>query len=59
MTALQVEEASRRPDLGGARTELVRAALVRAVWSRRQLFEVMVEFWSKHLNVTTPVSDGI
>ncbi|MCW2499836.1 MAG: hypothetical protein JWN87_1512 [Frankiales bacterium] len=25
-----------------------------AAWSRRQLLEVMVEFWSNHLNVTNP-----
>jgi uncharacterized protein (DUF1800 family) len=28
------------------------AAIGRAVWSKRQLFEVMVDFWSNHLNVT-------
>jgi len=28
------------------------AAIVRAAWSERQLFEVMVDFWSNHLNVT-------
>ena len=25
-----------------------------AIWSKRQLFEVMVDFWSNHLNVTNP-----
>jgi uncharacterized protein (DUF1800 family) len=30
------------------------AALARAAWSERQLFEVMVDFWSNHLNVTCP-----
>ena len=29
-----------------------------AAWSRRQLLEVMVEFWSNHLNVTSP-SDSV
>jgi uncharacterized protein (DUF1800 family) len=33
------------------------AALTRAVWSERQLFEVMVDFWGNHLNVTCPSSD--
>jgi uncharacterized protein (DUF1800 family) len=33
---------------------LGQAAIVRAVWSKRQLFEVMVDFWSNHLNVTNP-----
>lgn len=34
--------------------ELGRATVARAVFSRRQLLEVMVEFWSNHFNVTTP-----
>ena len=38
-------------------SDLGQATLLRAVWSRRQLFEVMVEFWSNHLNVTNPSSD--
>jgi uncharacterized protein (DUF1800 family) len=33
------------------------ATIARAVWSERQLFEVMVEFWSNHLNVTNPSGD--
>src|SRR3954453_21816067 len=28
--------------------DLVRATLARQLWSKRQLFEVMVEFWSNH-----------
>jgi uncharacterized protein (DUF1800 family) len=31
--------------------ELGRATLIRAVFSRRQLFEVLVSFWTDHLNV--------
>jgi uncharacterized protein (DUF1800 family) len=31
--------------------ELMRATLFRAVMSERQLFEVMVEFWSDHFNI--------
>jgi uncharacterized protein (DUF1800 family) len=31
--------------------ELMRATLLRAVMSERQLFEVMVEFWSNHFNI--------
>jgi uncharacterized protein (DUF1800 family) len=34
------------------------AALARAAWSERQLFEVMVDFWSNHLNVTNPFDSG-
>ncbi|WP_306205306.1 DUF1800 domain-containing protein [Actinoplanes sp. RD1] len=33
------------------------ATVARAVWSERQLFEVMTEFWSNHLNVTCPSGD--
>ena len=29
----------------------------RQVWSRRQLHEVLCDFWSNHLNVTSPSSD--
>jgi uncharacterized protein (DUF1800 family) len=38
--------------------ELSDAAVLRAAWSNRQLLEVMVDFWSNHLNVTNP-SDGV
>ena len=37
--------------------EIQRATMVRAVYSRRQLFEVMVDLWSNHLNVTCPSSE--
>jgi hypothetical protein len=33
------------------------AAVARAAWSKRQLLEVMVDFWSNHLNVTCPAGD--
>lgn len=36
---------------------LQRATIARATWSNRQLFEVMVELWSNHLNITCPASD--
>lgn len=35
-------------------TELSMAAIARATWSKRQLFEVMCEFWSNHLHITSP-----
>ncbi len=35
------------------------STLARATWSERQLFEVMVDFWSNHLNVTNPSDDGV
>jgi uncharacterized protein (DUF1800 family) len=37
---------------------LGQATLARACWSRRQLFEVMADFWSNHLNVTNPFDGG-
>ena len=37
--------------------QLGHATLTRACFSRRQLLEVMVEFWSNHLNVTCPSSE--
>lgn len=37
---------------------LGQATLARQIWSSRQLFEVMVDFWSNHLNVTCP-SDSV
>ncbi|MEU4162789.1 DUF1800 domain-containing protein [Actinoplanes sp. NPDC026670] len=33
------------------------AAVARAIWSERQLLEVMADFWSNHLNVTCPQGD--
>ncbi|MEU4687564.1 DUF1800 domain-containing protein [Actinoplanes sp. NPDC023714] len=33
------------------------AAVARAMWGERQLFEVMADFWSNHLNVTCPHGD--
>ena len=33
---------------------LGQATIVREAWSNRQLFEVMVDFWSNHLNITNP-----
>ncbi|MFG2039200.1 DUF1800 domain-containing protein [Dactylosporangium sp. NPDC048998] len=38
--------------------ELTRAVLARQMWSGRQLFEVMVDFWNNHLNVTSPFDGG-
>ncbi|MGH9293449.1 MAG: DUF1800 domain-containing protein [Acidimicrobiales bacterium] len=37
--------------------QMATAALVRATWSERQLFEMMVEFWWNHFNVGLPSSD--
>lgn len=37
--------------------ELTRATLLRAVYSERQLFEVMVEFWTDHFNIAQSKGD--
>ena len=41
------------------RTEMARHTLLRAVYSRRQLFEVMVGFWTDHLNINIEKGDCI
>lgn len=38
---------------------ITRHTLLRAVYSQRQLFEVMVEFWSDHLNIDLEKGDCI
>jgi len=37
--------------------ELMRATLARAIFSQRQLYEVMVEFWSDHFNIDPSKGD--
>jgi hypothetical protein len=37
--------------------ELQQAALLRAIYSRRQLVEVMVDFWSNHFNIAQTKGD--
>ncbi|MGQ0604792.1 MAG: DUF1800 domain-containing protein [Anaerolineales bacterium] len=37
--------------------ELRRATLLRQVYSKRQLYEVMVEFWTDHFNISTAKGD--
>ncbi len=41
------------------RDEITRHSLLRAIYSRRQLFEVMVEFWTDHLNIDLEKGDCI
>jgi uncharacterized protein (DUF1800 family) len=38
-------------------SDLVRATLVRATFSERQLYEVMVQFWSDHFNIDPSKGD--
>ncbi len=61
-----VWDAENRPDTDPLRLDnfswdvmmdLLHSTIGRALWSKRQLFEVMVDFWSNHLNVTCP-GDG-
>lgn len=41
------------------RSEMVKHTLLRAIYSRRQLFEVMVGFWSDHFNIHIEKADCI
>ncbi|HEX8804034.1 MAG TPA: DUF1800 domain-containing protein, partial [Acidimicrobiales bacterium] len=38
--------------------EYGKATFARQIWSRRQLYEVMVDFWANHLNVPVPGPSG-
>jgi len=57
MTTAQIRVAVKEYDWE-AMWELGQATLGRQMWSSRQLFEVMVDFWSNHLNVTNPFDGG-
>jgi hypothetical protein len=45
-------------DRWAAMYQLGQATLARQIWSHRQLYEVMVDFWSNHLNITNPFDGG-
>lgn len=53
-TPLQVANA---PNNWEVMRDLVDATIARNVWSNRQLFETVVDFWNNHLHVTCPHSD--
>jgi uncharacterized protein (DUF1800 family) len=55
MTIPQLRAA--RPELP-ANTEMVLATLARQIWSDRQLFEVMVDFWNDFLHVAATFDGG-
>ncbi|MBK6874197.1 MAG: DUF1800 domain-containing protein [Kineosporiaceae bacterium] len=57
MASLQAEFDSGNSSGLDPSLDLQAAHLGRAIWSRRQLFEVMVDFWSNHLNVPAQVDD--
>lgn len=46
-------------DKGVLRDQITRHALLRATYSQRQLFEVMVEFWTDHLNIDLEKADCV
>ena len=54
MDALQLSQVT-PPQKPGM--QLSQAALIRAVYSRRQLYEMMVDFWSNHFNIY--ISSGV
>ena len=56
MNTAQVQ-ASQERFTWDAMFEVGAATLARQMWSKRQLFEVIVDFWANHLNVSTP-GDG-
>lgn len=41
------------------RLDIVRHTLLRAVYSKRQLFEIMVGFWTDHLNISLDKGDCV
>jgi uncharacterized protein (DUF1800 family) len=53
MNTAQVQ-ASQERFTWDAMFEVGAATLARQMWSKRQLFEVIVDFWANHLNVSTP-----
>lgn len=48
---MDVDQLIGRDDLRDTGLELATATIGRAVYSRRQLYEAMVEFWSDHFNI--------
>lgn len=53
MTPGEIQAAIERHSWG-AMVDYGRATVARQIWSRRQLFEVMVDFWADHLHVPLP-----
>jgi uncharacterized protein (DUF1800 family) len=57
MTTAQIR-ATVKDDEYQTMLQLGQATLARQIWSSRQLFEVMVDFWANHLNVVNPQDGG-
>jgi uncharacterized protein (DUF1800 family) len=58
MNTAQIRQAVPEDDQYYAMWQLGHGTLARQMWSSRQLFEVMVDFWANHLNVTNPFDGG-
>lgn len=57
MTPAQIQALHPAGPTAQTGNELRWAAIARALWSKRQLYEVMVEFWTNHFNVPVPNDD--
>jgi uncharacterized protein (DUF1800 family) len=57
LTTAQVRQQFQDNDQWKVMYDLVAAHIGKAIWSERQLFEVMVDFWSNHLNINCPNGD--
>ena len=57
MTTAQIRTAVKQNEWDAMR-ELGHATLARQMWSSRQLYEVMVDFWANHINITNPFDGG-
>ena len=49
--ALTAAEINAMPDTWRTPYDMATAAVVRAVWGNRQLYELLCDFWSNHLNI--------
>lgn len=54
MATWEVHDAYWPDSTGDVGNDLVQCYVARALWSRRQLLEVVVDFWTNHLVVTAP-----
>lgn len=54
MAIWQVHDTYWPDQTGDLGNDVIQAYMARAIWSKRQLLEVMVDFWTNHLVVTAP-----
>jgi uncharacterized protein (DUF1800 family) len=59
LLGLRAGQLARKVSIGSydQMNQTIAASLVRAVWSERQVYEMMVEFWWNHFNIGLPESD--